>query len=77
MAYKVQTKTVDDLRQYHSEAQDDAGWTSTGGAVTYNTAPFETLLEHYLNHHVPSTWTLVALSVEFSRVRMVWHSDDR
>lgn len=76
--YRVQTKTVEELRHCYTDADDTAPqWTSTGGAAQYDTVPFDRLLQHYLNEHVPGTWSLVSVSVDGSSVRMVWRSDDR
>lgn len=77
--YRVQTKTMDELRLFYSERDEapDEQFDSTGPArFSYNTVPLDRLIEHYLNEHVPETWHLMSVSVDNGRVRLVWRDSD-
>lgn len=75
--YRVQTKTLDQLRAYYREDRPVADdWTSSGVTGYYDTVPFEALLEHFLNEHAPATWALVSASIDNGRVRLVWRDSD-
>ena len=89
--YLVQSKTFHELAQcwYDREPPPDPppppdSLTGTGDVQTvrYGEPPampepvVDTLVQHYLNDHVPSTWALVAFAFDAETVRFVWRAPD-
>ena len=78
--YRVETKTIDQLRGYwYEEATlpENQSCTSSDGRHHWcGSIPLDALIQNYLNEHIPASWSLVTLQIRDKRTHFVWSVPD-